>query len=120
MNVPIRRALLSVSDKSDLVTLGRTLHELGCELISTGGTRRALEDAGLPVTEISQVTGNPEAFGGRMKTISFAIESALLFDRERDREEAARLGIVPIDSRRLQPLPLRQAPRCRGRPADPD
>jgi phosphoribosylaminoimidazolecarboxamide formyltransferase/IMP cyclohydrolase len=97
VNVPIRRALLSVSDKTDLVPLARALHELGCELISTGGTRRALEDAGIPVIEISQVTGNPEAFGGRMKTISFAIESALLFDRERDRDEAARLGIVAID-----------------------
>ena len=97
MTVPIRRALLSVSDKSDLLPLARTLHQLGCELISTGGTRHALEEAGLPVIEISQVTGNPEAFGGRMKTISFAIESALLFDRERDGEEAARLGIRPID-----------------------
>jgi phosphoribosylaminoimidazolecarboxamide formyltransferase/IMP cyclohydrolase len=97
MNVAVRRALLSVSDKTGIVVLARALHELGCELVSTGGTRRELEEAGLPVIEISSVTGNPEAFGGRMKTISFAIESALLFDRERDRDEAARLGIAPID-----------------------
>lgn len=97
MNVPIRRALLSVSDKTGIVALARALRAHGCELISTGGTCQALEEAGLPVTEIAQVTGNPEAFGGRMKTISFAIESALLFDRERDRDEARKLGIEPID-----------------------
>ena len=97
MNVPIRRALLSVFDKTGVVELARALREHGCELISTGGTRTALEGAGLPVTEISKVTGNPEAFGGRMKTISFQVESALLFDREKDAAEAARLGIAPID-----------------------
>jgi phosphoribosylaminoimidazolecarboxamide formyltransferase/IMP cyclohydrolase len=97
MSVKIRRALLSVTDKTGVVELGRALREQGCELISTGGTRRALEEAGLAVTEIGKVTGNPEAFGGRMKTISFQIESALLFDRERDAEEAKRLGIEPID-----------------------
>ena len=95
--IRIKRALLSVSDKTGIVELARTLHAHGCELISTGGTRVALVEAGLPVTEISTVTGNPEAFGGRMKTISFAVESAILFDRERDRDEADRLGIRPID-----------------------
>ena len=93
----IRRALLSVTDKTGLVELAGTLHRFGCELISTGGTGKVLKQAGLPVTEISTVTGNPEAFGGRMKTISFAIESAILFDREKDEEEAKRLGIAPID-----------------------
>jgi len=93
----IKRALLSVYDKTGIIELARALHAHGCELVSTGGTGRALTEAGLPVTDISKVTGNPEAFGGRMKTISFAIESAILFDRERDREEAASLGIEPID-----------------------
>jgi len=93
----IQRALLSVTDKAGIVELAQTLHRFGCELISTGGTGKALKEAGLPVTEISHVTGNPEAFGGRMKTISFAIESAILFDREKDKEEAQRLGIAPID-----------------------
>ncbi|HEY3446738.1 MAG TPA: bifunctional phosphoribosylaminoimidazolecarboxamide formyltransferase/IMP cyclohydrolase [Myxococcales bacterium] len=97
MNVAIKRALLSVSDKTGVVGLAKALHAQGCELISTGGTRKELEGAGLPVTEIGKVTGNPEAFGGRMKTISFAIESALLFDRERDAEEAKKLGIQAID-----------------------
>lgn len=97
MNVPVKRALLSVSDKTGVVELGRALHELGCELVSTGGTARVLREAGLPVTDVGAVSGNPEAFGGRMKTISFAIESALLFHREHDRQEAEALGIVPID-----------------------
>jgi phosphoribosylaminoimidazolecarboxamide formyltransferase/IMP cyclohydrolase len=94
---PIRRALLSVSDKSGIVNLAQVLHKHGCELISTGGTAKVLADAGLPITDISRVTGNPEAFGGRMKTISFQIESALLFDRERDAAEAEALQIAPID-----------------------
>ncbi len=95
--IRIQRALLSVTDKAGIVELAQTLHRFGCELISTGGTGKALGEAGLPVTDISQVTGNPEAFGGRMKTISFAIESAILFDREKDAQEAQRLGIAPID-----------------------
>ena len=95
--VPIRRALLSVSDKTNIQTLAEALIAIGCEIISTGGTRKQLEAAGIPTTEISTVTGNPEAFGGRMKTISFNIESALLFDRERDAEEAKALNIEPID-----------------------
>lgn len=95
--IKIRRVLLSVSDKAQLLSLAKTLVEMGCELISTGGTRQLLLNAGLPTTEISTVTGNPEAFGGRMKTISFAIESALLYDRERDAAEADALNIAPID-----------------------
>lgn len=95
--IPIKRALLSVSDKTGIVELATALQNIGCEIISTGGTRKKLEDAGIPTTEISTVTGNPEAFGGRMKTISFNIESALLFDREKDAKEAAALNIQPID-----------------------
>lgn len=97
MNWKIRRALLSLSDRSGLEPLARTLHDLGCELIATGGTGRDLASYGLPFTPISEITGNPEAFGGRMKTLSFQLESALLFDRERDADEASTLGIDPID-----------------------
>lgn len=93
----IERVLMSVTDKRGLPEFGKFLHDAGCEIISTGGTRHVLMDAGIPVTEIQMVTGNPEAFGGRMKTISFAIESALLFDREKDKVEAEALGIQPID-----------------------
>ena len=97
LNLPIKRALISVSDKTGVVELAQKLKAFGCEIISTGGTRKKLEEAGISTIEISTVTGNPEAFGGRMKTISFNIESALLFDREKDKEEAASLGIEPID-----------------------
>lgn len=95
--IKIKRALLSVSDKTAIAQFAQSLHRFGCEIISTGGTKTVLEQAGVPVTEISRVTGNPEAFGGRMKTISFQIESALLFDREKDKDEARQLGIEAID-----------------------
>ena len=95
--IQIKRALISVSDKSGIESLAKVLHQAGVQIISTGGTRKILEQAGIPVIEISEVTHNPEAFGGRMKTISFQIESALLFDREKDAQEATKLGIEPID-----------------------
>jgi len=95
--IPIKRALISVSDKTGIVELAQSLADAGCEIISTGGTQKKLEAAGIATTEISKVTGNPEAFGGRMKTISFNIESALLFDRVKDKDEAAALNIEPID-----------------------
>lgn len=97
MDLVIRRALLSVSDKEGLVDFAAALAEHGVELIASGGTRAAMEAAGLAVTDVTTVSGSPEAFQGRMKTLSFPIVSALLFDRERDRDEAARLGIRPID-----------------------
>ena len=95
--INVKRALISVSDKTGIVEFAEVLTGFGCEIISTGGTKKVLEDAGIKITEISKVTGNPEAFGGRMKTISFNIESALLYDREKDAEEASKLGIEPID-----------------------
>ena len=93
----IKKALLSVSDKTGIIELAKVLKEFETEIISTGGTKKVLEEAGIEVTDIQEVTGNPEAFGGRMKTISFNIESALLFDRENDSEEAKQLNIEPID-----------------------
>ncbi|MFH1807475.1 MAG: bifunctional phosphoribosylaminoimidazolecarboxamide formyltransferase/IMP cyclohydrolase [Pseudomonadota bacterium] len=97
MLIPVRRALLSVSDKTGLEPLARALVQRGVELISTGGTRAALTEMGLKTLEISEVTGKPEAFGGRMKTLSFEVCSALLFHRERDADEARALNIAPID-----------------------
>lgn len=93
----MKKALISVSDKTKIVELAKLLLDYGWEIISTGGTQKVLREAGVETTDIQQVTGNPEAFGGRMKTISFNIESALLFDREKDQDEAAQLGIAPID-----------------------
>lgn len=95
----VKRALLSVSDKTGIVDLAKFLESKGVEIISTGGTAQALKDAGVTVTPIEQVTGNPEAFGGRMKTISFQVESAILYRRghEQDEHHADQLGIKPID-----------------------
>jgi phosphoribosylaminoimidazolecarboxamide formyltransferase / IMP cyclohydrolase len=69
--VPVRRALISVSDKTGLIPFARALHEeFGVQLISTGGTARSLREAGLPVTDVSDVTGFPEMMDGRVKTSS--------------------------------------------------
>ncbi len=95
--VPVRRALLSVSDRTGLVDLARALVRHGCRILASGGTRRTLLEAGIESVPVESVSGSPEAFGGRMKTLSFGIASALLFHRERDAAEAAALGIVPID-----------------------
>jgi phosphoribosylaminoimidazolecarboxamide formyltransferase/IMP cyclohydrolase len=67
-NTKINRALISVSDKMGIVELAQVLTDFDCEIISTGGTKKVLEEAGIQVTDIQKVTGNPEAFGGRMKT----------------------------------------------------
>ncbi|MFH1728110.1 MAG: bifunctional phosphoribosylaminoimidazolecarboxamide formyltransferase/IMP cyclohydrolase [Pseudomonadota bacterium] len=93
----IKKALLSVSNKDGIVALAKALVANGCELISTGGTGKVLKENGIGFTEISKVTGNPEAFSGRMKTISFEIESAILFHRDNDAKEASDLGIEAID-----------------------
>jgi phosphoribosylaminoimidazolecarboxamide formyltransferase/IMP cyclohydrolase len=99
MNIKPKRALVSVSDKTNLIEFCKFLNDFEVEIISTGGTAKALKENGIPYTPIEEVTGNPEAFGGRMKTISFQIGSALLYRREvkEDLEQARSLGIKPID-----------------------
>lgn len=94
-----KRALISVSDKTDIEQFAKALHTLGWEIVSTGGTKKLLIEAGIPVVNIENVTGNPECFDGRMKTISFQVESALLYDRNNPQhvEEAEKLNIQPID-----------------------
>jgi len=94
-----RRALLSVSDKTGLVELGRGLVERGFELVSTGGTARALRDAGLPVTDVSAVTGFPEILDGRVKTLHPAIHAGILADRRQaaHREALIERGIAPFE-----------------------
>jgi phosphoribosylaminoimidazolecarboxamide formyltransferase/IMP cyclohydrolase len=93
------RALLSVSDKSGLVELGRDLASVGVELISTGGTARALAAAGLPVTNVSDVTGFPEMMDGRVKTLHPKVHGGILARRDRPDDLAAirAQGISPID-----------------------
>ena len=95
----IQRALLSVSDKTGIVEFARQLHEKNVELLSTGGTARALRDAGLPVIEVSDYTGFPECLDGRVKSLHPKVHGGFLYIRGNpDHEEAAaRLGIPPID-----------------------
>src|SRR5213593_4034721 len=95
----VRRALLSVSDKTGLVEFARGLQALGVELVSTGGTARALGEAGLSVREVSGVTGFPEMLDGRVKTLHPAIHGGILARRD-DPAHLAQLerhGIAPID-----------------------
>lgn len=94
---PVRRALLSVYDKAGLVELARGLAAAGVELISTGGSAQALEQAGLAVREVSDLTGFPEMMGGRVKTLHPGIHGAVLARRGVDDAEAAARGIEPID-----------------------
>ncbi|MBA3886905.1 MAG: bifunctional phosphoribosylaminoimidazolecarboxamide formyltransferase/IMP cyclohydrolase [Acidobacteria bacterium] len=93
------RAILSVSDKSGLVELARGLAELGVELISTGGTARAIAEGGLTVSSVSDVTGFPEMLDGRVKTLHPAVFAGILARRDRpDDLEAIRAeGLEPID-----------------------
>ncbi|MEO7071735.1 MAG: bifunctional phosphoribosylaminoimidazolecarboxamide formyltransferase/IMP cyclohydrolase [Rhodanobacter sp.] len=95
--VPVRRALLSVSDKTGVVELGRRLVACGVQLLSTGGSARALREAGVAVTEVSDVTGFPEIMGGRVKTLHPKVHAALLGRRGTDDAVMAELGIEPID-----------------------
>lgn len=80
--LPIRRAILSVTDKTGLPAFAKFLHENGVELVSTGGTKRALEAEGLPVTPVDAVTGFPEILGGRVKTLHPKIHGGILADKD--------------------------------------
>jgi phosphoribosylaminoimidazolecarboxamide formyltransferase/IMP cyclohydrolase len=93
------RALLSVSDKSGLIPFAKRLAALGYELVSTGGTAKALADAGLAVVGISDVTGFPEMMDGRVKTLHPKVHAGILARRNRpdDLEALSGLGITPID-----------------------
>ncbi|HEY3706622.1 MAG TPA: bifunctional phosphoribosylaminoimidazolecarboxamide formyltransferase/IMP cyclohydrolase [Terracidiphilus sp.] len=95
----IRRALLSVTDKTGLIDFARTLADLGVELISTGGTARALREAGLNVKDISDLTGFPEMLDGRVKTLHPKVHGGLLYIRGNPEHEAAAAEhqIQPID-----------------------
>ena len=96
-SVPVHRALLSVSDKTGIVDLARGLDALGVMLVSTGGTARALREAGLAVTDVSQVTGFPEIMDGRVKTLHPSVHGALLGRSGVDDAVMSEHGIAPID-----------------------
>jgi len=95
----IQRALLSVSDKAGLVEFAQGLHQLNVQLLSTGGTAKTLREAGLPVTDVSEYTGAPELFDGRVKTLHPKVHGGLLH-RRNDKEhlsQAKKHDIPPID-----------------------
>ncbi|HCY03005.1 MAG TPA: bifunctional phosphoribosylaminoimidazolecarboxamide formyltransferase/inosine monophosphate cyclohydrolase, partial [Erythrobacter sp.] len=88
-DVAIKRALLSVSDKSGLVELGEALAARGVELVSTGGTAKALREAGLDVRDVSDLTGFPEMMDGRVKTLHPMVHGGLLAVRDNPEHAAA-------------------------------
>ncbi len=112
--VKLRRALLSVSDKSGLVALAQALHRHGVELVSTGGTARALREAGLPVKDVSDLTGFPEMMDGRVKTLHPVVHGGLLGRAGTDDAVMAAHGIPAIDLLVLNLYPFEQVS------ADPD
>ena len=97
--VPIKRALMSVSDKAGIVEFARALHDRGVELVSTGGTAKALREAGLPVRDVAALTGYPEMMDGRVKTLHPAVHGGLLAVRDDAGHRAAMAahGIDGID-----------------------
>ncbi|WP_336779185.1 bifunctional phosphoribosylaminoimidazolecarboxamide formyltransferase/IMP cyclohydrolase [Pantoea sp. USHLN256] len=94
---PVRRALLSVSDKAGILEFAQALSSRGVELLSTGGTARLLADAGLPVTEVSDYTGFPEMMDGRVKTLHPKVHGGILGRRGQDDAIMAQHAINPID-----------------------
>ncbi|MEL0222632.1 MAG: bifunctional phosphoribosylaminoimidazolecarboxamide formyltransferase/IMP cyclohydrolase [Gammaproteobacteria bacterium] len=96
-SIQVRRALLSVSDKTNLLDFAQGLHDLGVQLVSTGGTFRALQDAGLPAVEVSSVTEFPEMMDGRVKTLHPKIHGGILGRRDQDQAVMAEHGIEAID-----------------------
>lgn len=96
---PMPRALLSVSDKTGIVDLGKRLQQCGWEILSTGGTQKTLQDHGVTVTPVENVTQSPECFGGRVKTMHPKIMGGILMRRDNpsDMQEAKEQGIEPID-----------------------
>ena len=93
----VKRALLSVSDKTGILELAKALQDHGAELLSTGGTAKMLAEAGLNVIEVSDYTGFPEMMEGRLKTLHPKVHGGLLMRRGQDEEVAAKHGIGPID-----------------------
>jgi phosphoribosylaminoimidazolecarboxamide formyltransferase/IMP cyclohydrolase len=97
--IPIRRALVSVSDKTDLIELATALSAAGVEIVSTGSTASTIAAAGIPVTQVAEVTGYPESLDGRVRTLHPAIHSGLLADLRLETHEAelAAQGIEPFE-----------------------
>src|SRR5260370_32871317 len=107
--IRVRRALVSVSDKRGVEELARGLHRHGVEVLSTGGTARALRDAGTRVTEVASYTGAPEILDGRVKTLHPKIHGGLLGrDTPEHKAEMLAHGIEPIDLVVVNLYPFRE------------
>ncbi|MDD2580266.1 MAG: bifunctional phosphoribosylaminoimidazolecarboxamide formyltransferase/IMP cyclohydrolase, partial [Eubacteriales bacterium] len=106
----IKRAIISVSDKTGIVPLARELSDLGIEIVSTGGTAKQLNEAGIPVIPIDQVTGYPECLDGRVKTLHPRIHGGILAMRDHpDHMQTLReLEITPIDLVVINLYPFRE------------
>ncbi|MDA0352421.1 MAG: bifunctional phosphoribosylaminoimidazolecarboxamide formyltransferase/IMP cyclohydrolase PurH [Chloroflexi bacterium] len=93
------RAILAVYDKRDIVDFARGLHDMGWELVGTGGTARTIAEAGLPITEVADLTGSPEMLGGRVKTLHPAVHGGILYRRGHagDEAEVALYEVPAID-----------------------
>ncbi|MCL6673945.1 MULTISPECIES: bifunctional phosphoribosylaminoimidazolecarboxamide formyltransferase/IMP cyclohydrolase [Streptomyces] len=107
---PIRRALVSVYDKTGLEDLARGLHEAGVELVSTGSTAGRIAAAGVPVTKVEELTGFPECLDGRVKTLHPRVHAGILADLrlESHREQLAELGVEPFDLVVVNLYPFRE------------
>lgn len=107
---PVRRALLSVYDKTGIVELAKMLAKEEVEILSTGGTGRALKEAGIAYLEVGEYTGSPEMLGGRVKTLHPKVHGGILFKREdpEQAEEAERHGVAPIDLVAINLYPFTQ------------
>ncbi|MGD8749011.1 MAG: bifunctional phosphoribosylaminoimidazolecarboxamide formyltransferase/IMP cyclohydrolase, partial [Balneolaceae bacterium] len=107
----IKRALLSVSDKTGILPLARALHEADIEIISTGGTGQEIREAGIPVTDVSEVTGFEECLDGRVKTLHPIIHGGILgrTSHQPDIEEMERLDIAPIELVVVNLYPFKEA-----------
>ena len=119
MSANIRRALISVSDKTGLVEFGKFLSESGVEILSTGGSAKALSEAGVPVVEVSEHTGFPEIMDGRVKTLQPAIHGGLLAVRGNAEHEAAmqKHNIAAIDLLAVNLYPFEETV-AKGAPFD--
>ncbi|MEW2621079.1 bifunctional phosphoribosylaminoimidazolecarboxamide formyltransferase/IMP cyclohydrolase [Streptomyces sp. NPDC048106] len=107
---PLRRALVSVYDKTGLEELARGLHEAGVELVSTGSTASRIAAAGVPVTKVEELTGFPECLDGRVKTLHPKVHAGILADLRLDshREQLAELGVAPFDLVVVNLYPFRE------------
>ncbi|MEY2797896.1 MAG: bifunctional purine biosynthesis protein PurH, partial [Actinomycetota bacterium] len=99
MRKPIKRALVSVYDKSGLIEFARELHKNGVEIVSTGSTASTIEKSGIPVVRVEELTGFPESLDGRVKTLHPVIHAGILADLRLTShgEQLRDLGIAPFD-----------------------